>query len=166
MQVSENREWSRMSSQGWQYLPYLVVPMDTHGTTGMGYGIAMGQNFKHCTHTCTTHGPNTVGILIPMPNLTDYYHPPNTCTLCTVHTTTPHLWHWMSQWPYPILHPWLFSAPPTTCINAQHPATPPIMPLLHRQSMWPPIQIQSCCPDSYWQWDPMLDTTMSIMGIL
>ena len=51
-----------MSSQGWQYLPYLVVPMDTHGTTGMGYGIAMGQNFKHCTHTCTTCDPNTAGI--------------------------------------------------------------------------------------------------------
>ena len=59
MQVSESREQRRM------YLSYLVVPVDTHGTMGTGYGIATGQNFKHHTYIHITHDPNTVGIPIP-----------------------------------------------------------------------------------------------------
>ena len=42
--------------------------MHTHCTMGMGYGIAMGWSFKHCTHTCTTHDSNTMGIPIPVTN--------------------------------------------------------------------------------------------------
>ena len=47
------------------YFPYLVAPVHTCGT---GYGIAMGQSFKHCTCTHTIHGPNTTGIPVPMTN--------------------------------------------------------------------------------------------------
>ena len=42
--------------------------MHTHGTAGMGYGIATGQSFKHHTSTRTTRDTNTMGIPIPMTN--------------------------------------------------------------------------------------------------
>ena len=61
-------ELEQEQSRMYVYLPYLVVPVHTRGAVGMGYGMAMGWSFKHHTSTCTTCGPNTMGIPIPVTN--------------------------------------------------------------------------------------------------